>query len=317
MYNSFLSIVSVIDNQRDLNVLPNYLTMLVPVLEENFSDYEIILVSNGLNLPVNEVVSPLSPAIKHNIYLLNLSQQTNKNHAILAGLDRSNGDYTVIFELDFFEQPEIVLDLFEKTREHYDIVYLRAQQRKLKWRFRPFYQLFYLILRRYSSLRVDEKAHNTRIISRRALNSLLRLRENLRYMKAIYSIVGYRTSFLETDFPLLSGEGESFGDRFRTSLVAITSFTTFLRSLLLSIFLFSLVFLLLVIVNALKVKFTGIDMLGNVGEPFSGWTFLVILIAIFFATTCLNLYIISIYLSNIYNEIKQRPLYIIESIKRF
>ena len=47
------------------------------------------------------------------------------------------------------------------------------------------------------------------------------------------------------------------------------------------------------------------------------WTFLVVLISIFFAITCLNLYIMSIYLSNIYNEIKQRPLYIIESVKRF
>jgi len=87
--------------------------------------------------------------------------------------------------------------------------------------------------------------------------------------------------------------------------------------LLLWIFLFSLVFLMGVIVNALKVKFTGIDLFGNTGEPFSGWTFLVVLIAVFFATTCLNLYIMPIYLSNIYNEIKQRPLYIIESIKRF
>jgi glycosyltransferase involved in cell wall biosynthesis len=317
MYNSFLSIVSVIHHRGELAVLSGYLSSLVSILEENFSDYEIILVNNQPGLKLDPTLTSLPDAVKHNIYLLNLSQQTNRNHAILAGLDRSNGDYTVIFELDFASQPEIVLNLFEKTREHFDIVYMRAQNRKLSISFRPLYKLFYFILRRYSSLKVDEKAHNTRIISRRALNSLLRLRENLRYMKAIYSIVGYRTTHLETSLPLLAAQEDSFGERFRTSLVAITSFTTFLRSLLLSIFLFSLVFLLGVIINALKVKFTGIDLFGSVGEPFSGWTFLVILIAVFFATTCLNLYIISIYLSNIYNEIKQRPLYIIESIKRF
>jgi uncharacterized membrane protein len=86
---------------------------------------------------------------------------------------------------------------------------------------------------------------------------------------------------------------------------------------LLWIFLLSLAFLIAVIVNALTVKFTGVDLQGNVGEPFSGWTFLVVLISVFFAATSLNLYIMSIYLSNIYNEIKQRPLYIIESIKRY
>ena len=72
-----------------------------------------------------------------------------------------------------------------------------------------------------------------------------------------------------------------------------------------------------VIVNALSVKFLEVDLFGAQHEALSGWTFLVILISVFFAITCLNLYIMSIYLSNIYQEIKQRPLYIIESIKRF
>ena len=299
-------------------MLPVCLQRLYEVLRVSFTDYELILVNNLPGFSLDEQIDPLPAELKHNLYLLTLSRNTNKNHAILAGLDRSNGDYTLIYEFDFCDQPELATKLFEQSRtEQSDIVYLRAKDRRVGWQFRPFYALFYFILRRYSALQIDELAHNTRIISRRALNSLLRLRENLRYMKAIYSIVGYRTSYLETDAPLQSRIESSFSERFRTSLVAITSFTTFLRSLLLWIFLFSLVFLLGVIVNALKVKFTGVDLFGNAGEPFSGWTFLVVLIAIFFATTCLNLYIMSIYLSNIYNEIKQRPLYIIESIKRY
>ncbi|NBC06733.1 MAG: glycosyltransferase [Bacteroidetes bacterium] len=318
MYNSFLSVVIVLQQPQEARLLPDCLLRLYEVLRGNFSDYELILVNNWPGLSVDDDIAPLPDELKHNLYLLTLSRNTNKNHAILAGLDRSNGDYTLIYEFDFCGQPELAVQLFERSRaENSDIVYLRAKDRRVAWQFRPFYKLFYFILRRYSALRVDELAHNTRIISRRALNSLLRLRENLRYMKAIYSIVGYRTSYIETEAPLESRTEGSFSERFRTSLVAITSFTTFLRSLLLWIFLFSLVFLLGVIVNALKVKFTGVDVFGNTGEPFSGWTFLVVLIAVFFATTCLNLYIMSIYLSNIYNEIKQRPLYIIESIKRF
>jgi len=128
--------------------------------------------------------------------------------------------------------------------------------------------------------------------------------------------VGYRTAHVDTEVPLHE-EAEKFSERFRTSLIAITSYTTFLRTLLLWIFLFSFIFLIGVVVNALKVKFSGIDIFGNLSEATTGWTFLVILISVFFAITCLNLYIMSIYLSNIYNEIKQRPLYIIESVKRF
>jgi hypothetical protein len=137
-------------------------------------------------------------------------------------------------------------------------------------------------------------------------------------MKPLYGLVGYQNAFIELEGESSNWvEQQSFGERFRTSLVAITSFTTFLRSLLLWIFIFSLLFLLGVVVNALKVKFFGADLFGNPAEAVTGWTFLVVIISVFFAMTFLNLYIMSIYLSNIYTEIKQRPLYIIESVKRF
>jgi hypothetical protein len=83
------------------------------------------------------------------------------------------------------------------------------------------------------------------------------------------------------------------------------------------IFLGSALFLIGVTTNALKVKFTEKDIFGNYAVADTGWTFLVILIAVFFAVTTLNLYLISIYLSNIYTEMKQRPPYIIESVQRF
>lgn len=317
MHNSFISLVTVLHHPSEARLLGQLLTGTHRVLAQHFSDFEIIIVNNGLYQPADEAIAPLSPDLKHHIFLLNLSSRVNKNHAIMAGLDRSNGDYTVIFEPDMSERPELILDLFEATRQHFDIVYLRAQQRKASLVSRGLYAIFYYIFRRYSPFSIDDRAHDTRIISRRALNSLLRLRENLRYMKAIYAIVGYPTTHIDTDIPLAVGERSTFSERFSTSLVAITSFTTFLRTLLLWIFVISFLFLILVIANALKVKFSGIDLLGQAAEAGSGWTFLVVLMSVFFAITCLNLYIMSIYLSNIYQEIKQRPLYIVESIKRF
>ena len=79
----------------------------------------------------------------------------------------------------------------------------------------------------------------------------------------------------------------------------------------------SFFFLLAVVTNALMVRFLGIDIFGKAVEAVSGWTYLVVLIGVFFATVSLQLYLMSIYLDNIYEEIKRRPLYTIESIKRF
>ncbi len=317
MHNAFISIVCTVNHRQEVVMLTAYLKNICSVLETKFSDFEIIIVNNSFYEPeISELIKPLSEALRKHIFLLNLSSVVNKNHAIFAGLDRANGDYTVIFEFDFLEKPQLIEELYLKTRENFDIVYCRAQSRTGGNR-SLFYNTFYYILKKYSDLDIDEKAHNTRIISRRALNSLLRLRENLRYMKAIYSIVGYKTSSISVEEPLSNDPKETFSEQFRTSLVAITSFTTFLRNLMLWILIFSLLFMFLVVVNAVKVKFTSYDLLGNYHEVISGWTFTVVLMSVFFAITCLNLYIISIYLANIYNEIKQRPLYIIESIKRF
>ena len=319
MHNSFLSIVGLIEHGHQIRRLPEYLEAIHRAVAEQFGDFEIILVNNAQpRSEIEEAVRRVSPAVQHQVYLLNLSGDTYRNNAIVAGLDRANGDYTIFLEFQFAERAETLIgQLYERSREGFDIVYLRARQRGNRRRFRPFIGLFYWILRKYSDLKIDPLAHDTRIISRRALNSLLRLRENLRYMKAIYSMVGYQTTHLSVEETLHDREQLKFSEQFRTSLVAITSFTSFLRSLMLWIFLTSLAFLAVVIYNAIKVKVSNLDIFGNYYETVPGWTFLVVLISIFFAITCLNIYLVSIYLSNIYQEIKQRPLYIVESVQRF
>jgi hypothetical protein len=308
----------VIQTHRNITELNTWLSGLYVELRANFSDFEFILVNNHCDqLAIDASINVLDEDLRKHIFLLNLSVLVDKNNALLAGLDRSNGDYTAIFEFDFAEKPQLVTQMWQRSQGKFDIVYLKAKERKESLPHRILYAIFYGILQRYSNLRIDAKAHHTRIISRRALNSLLRLRENSRYLKAIYSLVGYNTDYIEVDEPLHTDPDTTFRAQIRTSLVAITSFTTFLRSVLLWIFLLSCVFATAAVYNAVKVKLTGIDIFGEQVQSLSGWAFLVVLMSVFFAITCLNLYIMSIYLSNIYAEIKNRPLYIIESVKRF
>ncbi len=318
MQQSFISVIGVLQTNRQIRELAPWLSGLYAELEQQFSDFEFVLINNNCDLPlIDEVLQPLPEALRKNIFLLNLSTPVNRNNAILAGLDRANGDYAVIFEFDFVKNPGLLTAMWNKCQQGFDIVYLRAPERRLPWLSRLLYSLFYRILQRYSQLRIDPQAHHSRIISRRALNSLLRLRENSGYLKAIYALVGYNTSAIDVDQALLPEPGTSLGEQFRTSLVAITSFTTFLRSVLLWIFLLSCLIAGTAIFNAVKVKITNVDVFGVFHQTISGWAYLVVMISVFFAITCLNLYILSIYLSNIYSEIKNRPLYIIESVKRY
>lgn len=315
---SFISVVGVVNSHQHIRLLSGWLTGLFEELRAQFSDYEFVVVNNHCEqAAIDEVIRPLPEELRKQVFLLNLSTPVSRDNALLAGLDRANGDYTVIFEFDFVEKPGLVTQLWEYGQQGYDVVYLRARERRLPLANRLLYKMFYGIMQRYSGLHLDPYAHHSRLISRRALNSLLRLRENSRYLKANYALVGYKTTWLDVPEPLLTDPATNFGDQFRTSLVAITSFTTFLRSLLLWIFLLSVGVAAVAVFNAIKVKLTNVDIFGERVESLSGWAFLVVLMSIFFAITCLNLYIMSIYLSNIYSEIKNRPLYIIESVKRY
>ncbi|MEZ5056412.1 MAG: hypothetical protein R2879_05175 [Saprospiraceae bacterium] len=311
----FISTIAVIQHPGDWDVLKVYLQNVGNHLMESFTDFEIILIQNIENRLRNFDWSQIPPDIRKNIFLLKLSNPVNRNHAILAGLDRANGDYSLVFGLEMHDHAEMISKLYQKTQEGFDIVYLKSEKRKQKGLQSAFRNFFYKILHSYSQLRVDPDALDTRIISRRALNSLLKLRENLRFMKAIYSIVGFPTASLKLEAAPEPPE-ESFSENFRTSLVAITSFTTFLRSLSLWIFLVSVLIAAIVIVNAFMVKIWHTDIFGTPQEALSGWAFTIVAISIFFSITFLNLYLITIFLSNIYHEIKNRPLYIIESINR-
>lgn len=314
MHTSFISVVFIIDELPDRRSLIAALPTIHAEVKANFSAFEYVIINNRPEAKPEEDLTTLPAELRPFLYLINLSSRTDRNHAWLAGLDRANGDYTVLLENNLIDQPKLITQLFEKSQEGFDLVYLRAPSRQSAT-LRPLYSIFHWIMQRYSQLKIDDLAHHTRIISRRALNSLLRLRENMRYMKAVYSMVGFPTSYLETEKILTSPE--NFRERFRTSLLAITSYTTFLRSLMGWIFAGSFLFLIGVVLNALLVRFAGVDLFGRPEQAVSGWAYLVVLIAVFFAVVSLQLYLMSIYLGNIYQEIKQRPLYIIESIKRF
>ena len=315
---SFISLIAVLQSHQQIRELPNWLDKLYAELSVQFSDFEFVLVNDGCDVQqLDEVIKPLPEDLRKHVFLLNLSSTVSRDNALLAGLDRANGDYSVILEFDFSNKPELVTELWERSQEGVDIVYLRSTTREQSLLQRMLYRVFYFILRRYSQLRIDPWAHHSRIISRRALNSMLRLRENSHFIKANYALVGYKTDYIEVPEPLHSDPTASLGEQFRSALVVVTSFTTFLRSLLLWIFLSSVLVASVAVFNAIKVKLTNIDIFGDRVESLSGWAFLVVLMSVFFAITCLNLYVMSIYLSNIYNEIKNRPLYIIESVKRY
>jgi len=314
MHDKFISAVILLKSEylKDIN---SYLINVHKILENNFSHFEIILVNNCMHQDIRELTNDLEKNIKKDIGVINLSKKINQDNAIIAGFDKANGDYTIILDLNFKNNPNHIVSLFQISQKNYDIVCLKYKSRYIPKSKIIFYKLFYHLFNKYSDFIIDINLHESRIISRRALNAILSLRENLRYMKGIYSIVGYKTKSIEVDIP--AHDSENFTQLFQSFIIAITSFTELLSKFFLWIFFTSLIFIVFVSLNAIKIRYSGYNILGNYIEQLPvGWTFIVILLSIIFTAISFMLYIISIYLDNIYKEVKNRPIYIIESFQR-
>jgi hypothetical protein len=314
MNNNFISVIIVLklENLKNIHL---YLKNVHSVLKSNFSHYEIIIVNNCVSMDIELLTRKIPSDIKKDIGVINLTRKIEKDNAIVAGFDRANGDYTIVLDFNFDDNPRYIMDLFEKSKENHDIVCLKHKKRYIPKRKIIFYKLFYFIINKFSGFKINMYQHESRIISRRALNGILSYRENIRYMKGIYSIVGYPIKSIKVD--IKTNESESFRDYVKSFFYAITSFSGILNKLFFGIFLSSLIFVFFVIINALFVKFFGYNLLGYYIEDLPvGWTFIILLVSIIFTLTSFMLYLITIYLDIINKEVKGRPIYIIESFQR-
>jgi hypothetical protein len=311
---SFISLVSLV--VPDEENVRKFLRNTHAALKENFSDYEIILVNNKTYRDIRQVTLELDQDIRKDVTVINLSKEVSVDNALVAGLDRANGDYTIIFDMNFADNPALILQLYSKTQSNNDIVYIKHKKRKLRFIQRVLFGGFFAILHKLSDLRVDINMDKSRIISRRALNSILKVRENLNYIKGTFSYVGYSTDFIEVESPKTEGKG-SISRQFNFALMALISFTDVLNRLFQWIFILSLLFSFIVSLDAIFIKLFGFDVFGTIQDNvIPGWSFLIVTLAIMFTLVSLMLYLLSMYMSSLNKEIKNRPIYIIESIQR-
>ena len=312
MYNAFISVIGII--KGDKSTILNYINSTYNDLSSNFSDFEIILINNHFTDNLDSVWESLSLDVKKSILIVNLSKTVDMSIAVVSGLDNSNGDYTVTLDMDLNIDSGIITKLYKKTQENYDIIYLRYKNRKIQFFKKILYNIIYSLIRKYSEIDINIYMHHNNIISRRALNSLLQIREKMRFTKAVYSSVGYNTSSLEVE---ISEETSlSFSEQVNSAMILLTSYSNILNKISLGLLILSLFFCLGIVVNAITVKYFSINIFGYPAVYVQGWTFLVIMNTIMFSILNIIFYVISLYLINIYTEVKSRPMYFIESIQK-
>ena len=226
--------------------------------------------------------------------------------ALTAGLDHARGDAVVMIDGDLQDPPELIPELVERWRDGADIVVAKRRQREGETRFKlATARWFYALMGRLAQVELEPNAGDFRLFDRAPLDALLRLRERSRFLRGMSSWVGFRHDVVEYD-RAARGSGETkypIGRMLRFALDGITSFSNFpLQLAALAGFLCALVALLGLPLTVVA-RYSGIY---ERGVP--SLLFIVLLIG---GIQLLALGLIGEYLGRIYDEVKQRPLYVV------
>lgn len=291
-------------------VLAEFYHRLKDVLAGLEIGHEILFVDDGSTDTTPAIIERLRASDSH-IALIELSRNFGKELAMTAGLDHARGDAAVIIDADLQDPPELIPRLLEKWQEGYDVVYATRQGRRgesLLKRLTAF--LFYRVMRRAGTLRMPIDTGDYRVLSRRAVDALCRLREQRRFMKGLFAWIGYRQTGVPYDRePRYSGASKwGYWRLWNFALEGITSFTTaplhFATYLGFVTALFAFLYGIYVVIKTLLF-----------GDPVVGYPSLMTVILFFGGIQLMGLGIIGEYLGRLFDESKQRPLYLVSDYK--
>ncbi|MBR2767381.1 MAG: glycosyltransferase [Solobacterium sp.] len=229
--------------------------------------------------------------------------------AIMAGLKASTGDYAVVMDCDLQDPPEGIKDLYEKVREGYDIVYSRRRNRRDSFLTRLSSRMFYAFYNLMTDEEYDPLIGNFSIASRRAIDSCLSMNEKNRGYIMFLRWLGYPSAVidLEAQERAAGKSGYNLVKKIRYAVQEISSQSN--KPLTIAIYvgsLFALISLIMIVCLLIRHFFDG-----SVPE---GWISLMISIYLVGGIILMVLGIHGIYVGNIFTEVKNRPMYVIEEV---
>ena len=276
----------------------------------SIESYELIFVNDGSRDATLEKLKKLFQSRKDVcMRILDFSKNFGKEAAMLAGLKAAEGEYVAIIDADLQQRPEILCQMagILDSEPEYDCVAAFQQQRKENKLIKGIKGLFYKIMNRASSVELKDGASDFRMFRRAMVESIVQMPEYHRFSKGIFSWVGYRTKYIPYDVQAREG-GESkwsFRSLFHYAVDGIVSFTTAPLKLATVIgtvmFFVSIVYIAVIVSDEL---FFGIAV--------AGYASIVALILLFGGLQLLCIGIIGEYIAKIYEQDKNRPVYIIK-----
>jgi glycosyltransferase involved in cell wall biosynthesis len=280
------------------------------VMESLGKSWELILVDDGSTDGSTEKILELADMderVKPVVFARNFGHQI----AITAGIDHSQGEAVVIMDADLQDPPEVIPELVQRWEEGFEVVYaIRAEREGETWFKRVTASIFYRLIYRITDVKIPLDTGDFRLLDRQAVNTLNTMRERHRFPRGMAAWIGFhqigvpykRASRLAgvTKYP--------FRKMLRLALDAVTSFSYFPLQLASYLGFFCAGISALAIPVVIVLRLTG-------SQTFLGQASVLIAVLFLGGVQLISLGIVGEYLGRIYDEVKNRPLYITRNLE--
>ena len=302
-----MEISAIVPSYNEEKNVPLIYKRLTDTLSKISDKYEIIFVNDCSKDSTLSVIKQISEEDSHVKYI---SFSRNFGHQIAdsAGLDMCKGKAVVIIDGDLQDPPELILEMYKKYQEGYKVVYAKRKTREGEtWFKKATAKLFYRFLAAMTSIEIPVDVGDFRLIDKVIVNHLRNMPEKSKYIRGQISWIGYKQTFVEyhRDARLYGKTNYPLKKMLRLAFDGITAFSDKPLKMASAIGIISAILSLLAIVYALISYFI-------FDSAVSGWTSLIISVLFIGGVQLITIGIIGEYIARINNDVRNRPLYIIE-----
>jgi dolichol-phosphate mannosyltransferase len=300
---------AVIACYRDAPAVPIMYKRLVDTFEGIGVDYEIIFVNDASPDDAATVLADLA-AKDPKVVVINHTRNFGSQNAFTSGMRISTGDAVALLDGDLQDPPELIGDFYKKWKEGFEVVYGVRVKREAPFLMAGAYKAFYRLFRATSYVPIPVDAGDFSLLDRKVVTVLNNLPENNRFLRGLRAWAGFR----QTGVPYVRPERmfgtttNSWIKNLRWARKAIFSFSYWPLEFITGIAIFT------VIGSALAALAVVVVRIVNPASVASGFTTLIVLVLFLGGIQLLCLSIIGSYLEHIYDEVKRRPPYVVESI---
>ncbi|NER06963.1 MAG: glycosyltransferase family 2 protein [Okeania sp. SIO3C4] len=303
MKNIDYSVVIPIFNEEE--IIPELWRQLLDVLQRLDGNSEVIFINDGSvdsSFELLKEISQKNPEVK----IINFSRNFGHQCALSAGIDHADGKAVILMDGDLQDSPEAIISFSRLWQQGYDVVYAIRKNRKEKLLKRLAFKSFYYIQRRLSGIITPMDAGIFSLMDRKVILTLRQMPEHNKYLSGLRAYAGFKQIGVYVERgPRYRGEPKvSVAKLFKLAFDGIFSFSTIPLKMATILGLVSAIFSFIIGLIGLYVKFI-------LGQEFLSWAYGLTTTFFIGGVQLLSLGIIGEYIGRIYDEVRQRPYYII------